>query len=507
MKQQQEMYWDEENEEFVVYEAPQGHGGNTALYIVGYFFVLAVMMVPAQHFHLGMQGIFFAMIVAGAILGGGVLIVKFVRSRIASLGLTKKGFAQMMVGFAPDEVEASEAPAQSTSRALVPSPGTSLVSLDDNEGNDTPDRIVERDPMDIAEDFRPSVHTMIGTMILLCGIRRSGKSNLLAVLNEELGRFGVPSVVFDTEDEYSGLVDKRYLPHAVHVGSPEDRRYSPAPGAYVGIDIEGAYAFGQAILDGRLQAIVNLKSWGDDDAAIIMSEIIVGLNEWEEARENKDRLPVMLFLDEAQKWLPQNLKDSYVTRDNQTLLHQAFFDIAVARGGKRGFGLVCATQRYSQLNKNVLQSQWKFLLKQSELIDVANYVKQGLAQEDVEAMQQGEAFIFRLAGTPNIIGFKTKIRQRYSPNLSSTPSLENLQRTQGASMQDVLSRSFAASAGVVQAANELPKPRTKTDLERVIEVYRENPGLSYRDIAAKVGFGKDKVGELLGEAKDRGMLE
>jgi len=51
-----------------------------------------------------------------------------------------------------------------------------------------------------------------------------------------------------------------------------------------------------------------------------------------------------------------------------------------------------------------------------------------------------------------------------------------------------------------------PRLRQKTDLERVLEVYNENPMLGYRDIGAKVGMGKDKVGELLKEAKERGLI-
>lgn len=503
MKQQQEMYWDEENEEFIVYDAPQGsHNGKTALYIVGYFFVLAVMMVPAERFHLGMQGIFIAMIVAGALLGGGVLIVKFVKSRVESMGLSKKGFIQTMVGFAPEETIDTTQP--TTSRALAKSPGTALIPLDNND--EPPDRIVERDPMDIADDFKPSVNGFLGAMVLMVGIRRSGKSNGLAVLAEEIAGYEVPMVIFDTEDEYGGLASKDYLVNPAHAGNPATRRESPNKDNYVDLDIEGAYAFGRAILDHHLQVVVNLKGWLDDDAAVIMAEMIDGLNDWEDERENADRIPVMVFLDEAQKWLPQNTRDGWVDKENQTKLHHAFFDIVVARGGKRGFGLVVATQRYSQINKNVLQSQWKFLFKQTEEIDVAKYAKQGLDPDEVAALRQGECFIF----SPLVIGFKTMLRERTSPHQANTPGLDNLRRTQ----QKMLPapRSFAGVDGSVETEVMPPlstksKPRAKTDLERVIEVFRENPELSYREIAGKVGFGKDKVGELLGEAKERGMLD
>ena len=37
-------------------------------------------------------------------------------------------------------------------------------------------------------------------------MRRSGKSNAMAVISEELARWLLPFVIFDTEDEYQGLV-------------------------------------------------------------------------------------------------------------------------------------------------------------------------------------------------------------------------------------------------------------------------------------------------------------
>jgi hypothetical protein len=51
-----------------------------------------------------------------------------------------------------------------------------------------------------------------------------------------------------------------------------------------------------------------------------------------------------------------------------------------------------------------------------------------------------------------------------------------------------------------------PAPKLKTDLERVLEAYNEAPGASYREIGEKVHMGKDKVGELLREAKERGLI-
>ena len=515
MNTKPETYYDEqEGVEYVYEQADVNHSGKSAVYIVGYFLLLAVLMIPASRFHLGMQGVFFAMVAAGVALLVGTLGLKFVKAKITAMRLTKKGFAQMMVGYTPETVVETEPLSTGSSRALVPVPGVAL--LPGEADDDLPDTIIEDNPLRLSDTFQPNIQGILGAMLLIVGIRRSGKSNLLAVSAEELARYAVPLVIFDTEDEYSGLIDRQYLTRGVHVGSEDTRKDSPNPASYVAIDYESAYDFGRSILDGGLQVVVNLKSWRDEDAALIMTEIIDGLNDWEEDRDNNRRIPVMVFLDEASKWLPQDRSESYVSKETQTLLHHAFFDIVVARGGKRGFGFVAATQRYSQINKNVLQSLWKFLFLQTEEVDLNRYAKLGLASEDVLALRQGECFIF----SPQVVGFQTMIRKRFSPHMGNTPGLDNLtaHTRQLAPMQTVLNRPFAAS-GVQdrpmreqmaqQAMEPLPmrRQKPKTDAERVLEAYNEHPTASYRELGEKVGMGKDKVGGLIKELRERGLIK
>jgi len=445
MNTQQETYYDEqEGVEYVYEQADPNHSGKSAVYIVGYFLLLAVLMIPASRFHLGMQGVFFAMVAAGLALLVGVLGVKFVKSRIEALRLTKKGFAQMMVGYAPEIViETEPLSTPRGQRALVP---VMEAAPDDDE--QLPDTIIEENPLYLSDVFQPNIKSVLGAMLLLVGIRRSGKSNLLAVLAEELGRYAVPLVIFDTEDEYSGLVSSQHLPRGFHVGSADVQGESSAATRYVALDTEGAYEFGKAILDGHLQVVINLKSWQDEQAALVMAELINGLNDWQQERPNKERIPVMVMLDEATKWLPQNTGDSYVSKEMQSELHHAFFDVVVARGGKRGFSFVAACQRYSQINKNVLQSLWKFLFLQTEDADLTRYERLGLEREDVVSLRQGECFVF----SPSVIGFRTMMRMRYSPHMGHTPGLDDLFRhtRQLAPVQSVLSRSFSAQRPAVQ---------------------------------------------------------
>ena len=283
--------------------------------------------------------------------------------------------------------------------------------------------VIEAHPLMLAEDYQPSVSSFLGAMVAVIGMRRSGKSNLVAVLTEELARYGTPLVLFDTESEYSALVDGRYL------SAPVLARGEQAGGAGpygVTLDQEGAYDFGRAVMEAGLQVVVDLPSFADDDeAALIMTEIIDGIADWQQALPNHERVPVTILLDESQKWFPQNREDRVVSQEIAGMLDQAFYGTIVARGGKRGFGLIVAAQRYSQLNKKLLQSQHRFLFRQTEQIDLDRYAKLGIPAEETLSLATGECVVFG----PSVAGcMRVRMRQRSSPHLAHTPGLEQLQR-------------------------------------------------------------------------------
>lgn len=288
---------------------------------------------------------------------------------------------------------------------------------------DLPDVIIEPYGLYLSETYQPGVESLLGQTALFCGIRRSGKSNGMAVLAEEQARYAVPLVIGDTEDEYEPLADHRYMPRGVMAGSLDLLEAGGLRANYIAIDLNGAYQFGQTILEDCLQVVLNLKSFAsDEEAALIMCEIIAGMNDWESSRPNASRVPCMLLLDEANKWLPQNERESYVSKDVLTELQKAFFGTMVRRGGKRGLGLALTTQRIVELDKRALQSTWKFLFRQTEQVDIARYKALGLDGEAVQALRPGECFVF----SPGVLGFQMMMRVRHSPHLAHTPGLSQL---------------------------------------------------------------------------------
>src|SRR5215469_4873573 len=444
MDNQQQPVMDDEQEDMYYQGASNvNHRGKSAIYVVAYFALLAILMYPAHKLHLGTQGVFFAMIAAGLLLALCLLAAKWVRRKLAALQLSKKGFIQLMVGYRPDDLALAspEPEATTTTRAQPPhaNTSTSLVPLVDqrtvrygevidfDEAEGLPEHLLEENPLYLSDSFQPNVNSLLGATALLCGMRRSGKSNGIAVIAEELGRYYCPLCIGDTEDEYGPLSSRRYLPRGVWAASPTLAAEMARDGIrrYLALDLNGAYEFGQAIVRDVLQVVLHLKSFeGDDEAAEVMAEIIAGIHDWEASRPNSRRVPCTFILDEAGKWLPQRLEESSILdKEVLSLLQQALFGTVVRRGGKQGLGLVLATQRIAELDKRALQSQWKFLFRQTETIDIGLYTRMGLERDEVTSLRLGECFIF----SPAVIGFRTRLRQRHSPHLAHTPGLEHLE--------------------------------------------------------------------------------
>jgi hypothetical protein len=383
-------------------------GPNWTLIIVGYFAVLAVVITLLRPFHMSMGGIFFSMVIAGVVLALAIFLVKRSIQAFQAQGVTVR---QAM---------------KAKYRRAIGYEGLPAEEDDEEQAQEPASYIADRDPLNLGEHFKPSFHAFLCVMCLIVGIRRSGKSTLLLALVEELARYGLPFVLFDTQGEYSGLVSPKFLRNPRLAGNVEQMSDTPdAARPYLAnLTPENAYNCGKAAVKNVLHLVVNLKGYDDNTAAIIMSEIVDGVNDWQEARPNSERIPFMFFLDEAQKWFPQDKADRAqdILNETQADLQEAFIGKVVERGGKNGLGLVAATQRYSRINKSLLQGQWKFYLRQTEEIDLARYKRQGIDPEDAKALAQGQVIAFG----PDVDNFTFQCRRSYTTHEGHTPNAQAL---------------------------------------------------------------------------------
>ncbi len=272
----------------------------------------------------------------------------------------------------------------------------------------------EEEKIHISDAYRPHADNFLARRKLIVGIAGSGKSNTTAVIVEEMGKLNVPLVLADTENEYESLCDKRYLPNGMLVDSRT-------------VSVVDATRFGRHVLENNIQAIVNLHSYEMPEAAQLMVNIIAGMKQWQEERENERRIPCEFLLEEATTWLPQNVKESPLHgEDVFDDLQGAFFNDMVRKGRKRGLGLTVICQKIAEIDKRVLQSELKILHRQGELLDLEKYKKMGISFEETLALQNGECFLF----ASGVYKLRLQIRQRHTEHGANTPDLKALRKHQ-----------------------------------------------------------------------------
>ena len=262
----------------------------------------------------------------------------------------------------------------------------------------------------LSDDFKPHVDEGVASgRITIFGVSGSGKSNSFAVVAEELGRLEVPLLIGDTEGEYEELARPPYLPHAQIVGPTS-------------ITVIDAVDFGYNLLEERLQVLLQMAEYPDEEAAKVFIGIVGGMWKWEEERPNAERLMCMVMLDEAAKWLPQDNTDSYLTKETQAAFFNCISSGVVERGRKRGVGLTLANQRVARLKKNVLQPSLALFHRQTQDVDIQRYAEMGIKRDEVLSLGNGDAYVF----TDRVAKRRIHMRLRRSPHGANTPGIGSI---------------------------------------------------------------------------------
>ncbi len=393
-------YFDEE-------DAPLFDGKGTAMVVGGIAGAIPLCLLT-ELLNWGMTGFVSAAVVAGLIAVGAPALAKYLPSGI---------FEELDWRMLFQSVDELENPAPARPPRVVESEPPAREA----PPTDKPFARNDNEPcLHLGAVLHPRAKGLLSMRLGMFGIPGSGKSNGTRVFVEELGKLagvGVPFVLADTEAEYYALCDAKYLmrPFQGHAGN---------------VSPENAFGFGQQVLDEGLQVVLDLQSYeSDDDAALVMVEIIRGLRAWEEAHKNDERATCMFILDEAATWLPQNVKESALSKEEDeqghTLLaklQRAVFGTVVRRGRKRGIGFMFATQRPADLDKRATSCDWFILFKQTFPNDLQTYRDLGVDPDIAQALAPGEAFVIDPTGERAAYQFRTS----YSPDLSKSPGVESL---------------------------------------------------------------------------------
>lgn len=217
----------------------------------------------------------------------------------------------------------------------------------------------------LSPDLRLHRSEIVGKSIFIVGQRRSGKTTLGARLAEQIGAHSVPLFIPDSEGDLLSVYD--LLPRGVIAAAPGSRWEEVEEVNCWPVTEEDADVLGFQILYEGMQVILDMSSFGNDDEAwSIVCGVIDGLFEFAN-QYPQQRCPVEVFLDEAQKYLPEELNASAIQNpDVRKRLLKAYRNVS-GTGGKRGITPVILSQRFAETNNQIIaQSELRFILRQTQ---------------------------------------------------------------------------------------------------------------------------------------------
>ncbi len=328
----------------------------------------------------------------------------------------------------------------------------------------------------LAPSLQPDVDLLTAEGLIAFGVKGSGKSNLLALLVEQLRRFLLPQIILDTEREHQGLVN--LLPHGVIASA------SRCPSGY-------------DIIHKGLQVILDLQSWETDEAAALaMCQLIGELFTTTTAQAPHERVPCVIHLDEAGYWLPQEAV-SYLSKETRKALADAFHKLA-SRGRKQGLTPFLYTQSISEVAKSAIrQAGVKVLMRQTLDVDLTRYCQYlagatARTKQAIQAYPSGKAVVILPDGSQHRVQF----HQRESEHKGHTPQAQSALVKFAALHIDVSAlpmREMAAqaSAPAEQAARPGQRrqqaPTARTVTEHLYDLLAVDPTLRAADLTRLTG--------------------
>ena len=257
--------------------------------------------------------------------------------------------------------------------------------------------------LNVAPGLDLSAEDFVGKHVGVLGMTGMGKSNLVAVLCEELAPHIQMSII-DLEGEYWSLRDKHpflVVGRGVHV----DRQ----------IDVMDATRLVNEIMETGQSVILDMYEFDEDERNEFLRLYLNRLFEVEGYKKK----PHIVVMEEAAEFLSQQKKSPV----NESAVRLA------NRGRKRGISIIMASQRPAKLDKNVLNmSRILFLLGVQFPQDISAY--RGALPKDFNTenvaknLATGQAIVRRAGPDGKLLASVYNIRQRETKDLGATPKLQ-----------------------------------------------------------------------------------
>lgn len=389
----------------------------------------------------------------------------------------------------------------------------------------------------LAKNCNPPITEVIGKSAVFLGQRGTGKSMGMGRYIEQINKLPCfASLVIDYTGEYVSMQDLHK--HCVIAGAPDwEGQYGCKK--YWKITKENAYAVGYALFENQEFVVFQTQSYGEsgdpansemDVVAEIITLLIKGMVHWGKSQKDEGRIPGFVFLDEATYYMPENTANSDFSKPYQAAFVKIFRQLNLfAR--KWGITPVLAAQRPQEVKKSAITgAELYFLFGQKypldldfyeELIGKGALASFGMSRDTFKRLQPGDCVVWEGDEC-----WQIHFYERQSTHKGKTPGWEDaLRHHRKRDGMEITPHTIELLGSPDNEEDEeewddlvtkrLPETdelapslqmKPKTDMERVVELVKNEPNLSYREVGERLGFGKDKAGSLVREAQERGLL-
>ncbi len=241
--------------------------------------------------------------------------------------------------------------------------------------------------------------------------KRVGKSNAAVVLAEEMYDAGIPWVAVDPKGDWWGVRSSADgngpgLSVVVFGGEHGD----------VPLEVTGGRLVADLVAEHRLTCVLDVSEMTKADQRRFLTDFAERLYQ-------ANRLPLHVFCEEADEYIPQRVDSS------ETRLVRAF-EMLVKRGGFRGLGVTLVTQRSASLNKDVLTQVDTLIVLQTTGPQDRKAILDWIVQHDLgrqvvdelPGLAVGEAWIFDPGQAKDQLT-KIRFRRRRTFDSGATPTM------------------------------------------------------------------------------------
>jgi hypothetical protein len=352
----------------------------------------------------------------------------------------------------------------------------------------------------ISEDLSLPANAITQTFAIL-GIRGSGKTNTAVVMFEEMVKQGDQCVVLDPTDAWYGV-------RSSADGKAPGLQVYVFGGEHGDLPLEGTYGSQMAdfVIDSGASVVFSLRHLSMADQRRFAADFGERLRFLKAKPENRN--PLQIFLDEAEEFVPQNIRES----DPNTARMFGAYNRMVRRDRNLGLGITLISQRPQSVNKEPL-SQIETLICHRLLhkLDRKSVKESWVEGHDTAGI--GEKFLDSLASLERgdvwvwspfwlDIFKKIHIRHRETFDSSATPKTGERQKVVKVRAEvdlDVLRQKLSETIDKAKANDPTYLKRRILELEKAVKAQPSNaPAASSADLDKAYEAGRR---DLLTEVK------